>query len=69
MNISLNDKEFLNSNSYKEFLNENPGIGYLNIRAYSANQAIPVKGVKILVNKKINGYNVNFFEVILMNQE
>lgn len=62
MNISLNDKEFLNSNSYIEFLNENPGIGYLNIRAYSANQAIPVKGVKILVNKKINGYNVNFFE-------
>lgn len=62
MNVSLNDKDFLNSNSYIEFLKENPGTGYLNIRAYSANQAIPVTGVKILVNKKINGYNVNFFE-------
>ena len=27
-----------------------------------ANQAIPVSGLKIFVNKKINGYNVNFYE-------
>lgn len=62
MNISLNDEEFLNSKVYKEFLNNNAGTGYLNIRAYSANQAIPVSGLKIFVNKKINGYNVNFYE-------
>lgn len=61
-NVSLDDKEFLNSNAYMNFINDNPGIGYLKIRAYSANQAIPVKGLKIFVNKKINGYNVNFFE-------
>lgn len=61
-NVSLNDKDFLNSNVYMEFMNNNPGIGYLKIRAYSANQAIPVKGLKIVVNKKIDGYNVNFFE-------
>lgn len=61
-NVNLNDQEFLNSNSYINFLKENPGIGYLKVRAYSANQAIPIKGLKILVNKKINGYNVNFFE-------
>ena len=61
-NISLNDLDFLNSNVYMEFMNNNPGIGYLKIRAYSANQAIPVKGLKIVVNKKIDGYYVNFFE-------
>lgn len=61
-NVSLNDKDFLNSNVYMEFMNNNPGIGYLKIRAYSANQAIPVKGLKIVVNKKIDGYYVNFFE-------
>lgn len=61
-NVSLNDLDFLNSNVYMEFMNNNPGIGYLKIRAYSANQAIPVKGLKIVVNKKIDGYNVNFFE-------
>ena len=61
-NISINDYEFMNSNVYKSFINNNPGMGYLKIRAYSANQAVPIKGLKVLVNKKINGYNVNFFE-------
>ena len=62
MNTNLNDLDFLNSNAYIEFLKNNPGKGYLKIRAYQANQAIPVKGLKVLVNKKIDGYNVNFFE-------
>ncbi len=61
-NVSLNDKEFLNSNAYMKFINDNPGIGYLKIRAYSANQAIPIQGLRVIVNKKINGYNVKFFE-------
>ena len=61
-NISINDKEFTNSNAYMQFINNNNGIGYLKIRAYAASQALPIKGLKVLVNKKINGYNVNFFE-------
>ena len=61
-NVSINDKDFINSNAYREFMNNNKGIGYLKIRAYAANQAVPITGLKILVNKKINGYNVNFFE-------
>lgn len=61
-NVSINDYEFINSNTYKNFINNNQGTGYLKIRAYSANQAVPIKGLKILVNKKIDGYNVNFFE-------
>lgn len=61
-NVSINDEEFINSNAYMEFMNNNKGMGYLRIRAYAANQAVPITGLKILVNKKINGYNVNFFE-------
>ena len=61
-NVSINDEEFINSNAYMEFMNNNKGMGYLKIRAYAANQAVPITGLKILVNKKINGYNVNFFE-------
>lgn len=61
-NVSINDKEFISSNAYREFMNNNKGMGYLRIRAYAANQAVPITGLKILVNKKINGYNVNFFE-------
>lgn len=61
-NVSINDLEFTNSNAYQEFINNNKGRGYLKIRAYAANQAIPIQGIKILVNKKIDGYNVNFFE-------
>ena len=60
--MSINDYEFINSNVYKNFINNNPGRGYLKIRAYSANQAVPIKGLKVVVNKKIDGYNVNFFE-------
>lgn len=61
-NININDEEFINSISYREFMNNNKGTGYLKIRAYAANQAVPIIGLKILVNKKIDGYNVNFFE-------
>ena len=61
-NVSINDEEFVNSSAYQDFLSTNKGRGYLKIRAYAANQAIPISGLKILVNKKIDGYNVNFFE-------
>jgi len=61
-NVSINDQEFINSSAYREFMNNNKGMGYLKVRAYAANQAVPITGLKILVNKKINGYNVNFFE-------
>lgn len=61
-NININDEEFINSISYREFMNNNKGTGYLKVRAYAANQAVPISGLKIMVNKKIDGYNVNFFE-------
>ena len=60
--VNINDLDFINSNSYMEFINNNKGIGYLKIRSYAANQAIPIEGLKVDVYKKINGYYVNFFE-------
>ena len=53
--------EFKNSEEYKEFINNNPEVGYLNIRAYAANLAIPIAGLEIKVSKEINDKKVIFF--------
>ena len=47
---------------YKQFILSNPGIGYLKIKAYSANGAIPVSGLKVVVSKIISNDRVVFFE-------
>ena len=59
---SINDQNFINSESYQKFLRDNPSRGYLNIRAYAANQAIPISGLKIVVSTDINNDKVVFFE-------
>ena len=61
-NISANDPNFINSQKYKDFLKENPGQGILNIRVYTASQAVPISNLKIVVTKKIGNNNVIFFE-------
>lgn len=61
-NYNVNDKEFINSNVYKEFLAKNPGLGYLRIRAYTASQAVPISGMNIVVSTLIGKENVTFFE-------
>lgn len=58
----FDDESFINTNSYSKFINENPTEGYLKIRAYAANQAVPIKGVKIIVSKIIDNNKVIFFE-------
>lgn len=58
----FNDESFINTNSYSNFINENPEEGYLKIRAYAANQAVPIEGVKIVVSKIIDDNRVIFFE-------
>lgn len=62
MNIYANDKNLLEDKDYQEFLQNNPDMGYLKIRASAANEAIPIKNVKITVSKKIGNNNVIFFE-------
>ncbi len=58
----VNDEGFKNSNTFKNYLKENPSIGFLKVRAYTANEAIPVKGVIITVFKNIDDAKVVFFK-------
>ena len=59
---SINDKEFQQTDTYKQFIEENPTIGNLRIRAYAAGGAIPIEGLKITVRKIIDNTNIIFFE-------
>jgi len=59
-NVNLND--FIGSESYRRFINLNPGEGYLRIRAYAASGAIPIEGLRVVVSKDIDNQNVIFFE-------
>ncbi len=60
--FNINDQNFLNSEVYKNFIKDNPSNGYLKIRAFAANQAIPISNLNIIVSKNIDNNNVIFFE-------
>ena len=60
--LKYNNEQIINSNAYKMFIKNNPSVGYLNIRAFAANRAIPISGLKIIVSKEINNYKVVFYE-------
>lgn len=62
MTYNIDDKEFLNSELYESFINDNPGVGFLKIRAYAASQAVPISGLSAVVSKDIDGNKVIFFE-------
>ncbi len=62
MTYNIDDKEFLNSELYKSFINANPGLGFLKIRAYAASGAVPISGLSVQVSKDIGGNKVIFFE-------
>jgi len=59
---NVNDKDFVNSELYKSFINSNPGLGFLKIRAYAASGAVPISGMNVIVSKNIGGNKVIFFE-------
>lgn len=48
--------------SIEEFKKNNPGVGYLKIRAYAASGAIPVRGLNIVISNYIDGKNIVFYE-------
>lgn len=62
MTYNVNDKDFLNSELYRSFINSNPGIGFLKIRAYAASDAVPISGLSVVISKDIGGNKVIFFE-------
>ena len=59
---SINDEEFMKSEAYKNFMEENKGEGYLNIRAYAASEAIPISNMKVVVSSLIDNKRVIFFQ-------
>ena len=60
--FNINDKNFINSEIYKKFMNEHPSSGNLRIKASAANGAVPISGVKIVVTSLIENNNVLFYE-------
>lgn len=53
---------FVNSSTFQNFLRENPESGTLKIRAFAASQAVPIKGLRVVVSKVIDDDNVIFFD-------
>lgn len=58
----VSDSTFAKSQLFQEYLKVNNAIGYLNIRAFSANEAIPIKGLKVNVTNIIGNNTVVFYE-------
>ena len=61
-NFNINDENLINSKEYQDFIKNNPTTANLNIRATSANFAVPIDNVKIIVSKNIGDYKVIFYE-------
>ena len=59
---NINDENFKNTEAYRSFMNDNPANGYLKIRAYSASEAIHVRGLKITVSTEYEGNTIIFFD-------
>ncbi len=59
---NINDENFKKTETYKDYIEKNPSQGYLRIRAYAASQAIPIRGLKVVVSKNIDNNEVVFFE-------
>ena len=57
------DDDFINTEIYQDFIRKNPAKGNLRIRAYAANQAIPISGVNIVISTLVNdNTRIIFFE-------
>lgn len=62
MNIYyVSDENFLESDLYKNFIRQNPEYGYLKIRAYAANQAIPISNLRVSISKMLDNNQIIFF--------
>ena len=64
---NVSDINFVNSDLYQNYIKENPGEGYLKIRASAASGAIPISGLRVVVSKIIENSNVIFFDGVTDN--
>lgn len=58
----MNINDFMKTSMYSDFINNNPGIGRLKIRAYAASEALPVSGLNIVVSSVVSSVKVVFYE-------
>ena len=58
----VSDENFFKSDIYQNYLNDNPATGNLKIRAYAANQAVPISGMNIIIYKIIDSNKIIFYE-------
>ncbi len=61
MNNNMIGSDFMNTQSYRDFMRVNKGSGNLKIRAYAASEALPVAGINIIVSTMIDNQKVVFF--------
>lgn len=59
---NINDKDFINSSLYDNFMDANPSLGSLEIRAYAASEAIPISGLKIVVSTIYDNNKIFFYD-------
>lgn len=63
MNLEyVNNQEFKNSSFFKNFSMNNPGKGNLKIRAFAANEAMPISDVRVIVSTVYNNRKIVFFD-------
>lgn len=60
--VNINDNSFKETNTYKEFIKNNPGNGILKIRASSASNAVPISNLRIIVSYTYNDTKIVFFD-------
>lgn len=58
---NINDTELNNLLEYQEFVKNNEGVGKLSIRAFGANEAVPIEGVNIEVSTQLEDIKLIFF--------
>ena len=66
-NVNINDESFKNTEVYKDFIKNNSGSGNLLIRAYAANEAIPISNLRVIVSLQIDNTNAVFFDGVTDN--
>ncbi|MBR1718350.1 MAG: hypothetical protein IJ715_03680 [Bacilli bacterium] len=68
MNVyNVSNPEFKESIFYKEFLDNNPTVGYLKIRAYAASEALPISNLQVEISKTMGDNKIIFFSGVTDN--
>ena len=60
--INFNDTIFKQSKTYQDFIKANEANGLLTIRAYAANKALPIEGMRVIVYKIIDNKRIIFYD-------